>query len=121
MTVMSFRLNKEDLIRARKLARHRGLTVSGYIRYLMEKDRLLIKMEQTLSRIEKIEGFLFESMTALNDLNINRRLQEISYLSRRINLLGNHLTIEILKDPNNILTEIDEKMNEPSKAREINS
>ena len=119
MIRLSFRVNKEDLVRARKQARHRGLTVSGYIRYLVEKDGQLIRMEQILVRIERIVGFLFESITALNDLGLNRRLQEISYLARRINLLGNHLTIAILKDANNILTEIERKMNEPSKEREI--
>ena len=115
MTVLSLRVNKQDLARIRKQARQRGLTVSGYIRFLVEKDGQLVRMEQILTRIEKTVSFLFESITTFNDLNLRERLQGISYLARRINLLGNRLAIATLKDPKATLTEIDRKMNERSK------
>ncbi len=114
MIRLSFRLKEEDLVRIRKQARQRGLTVSGYIRYIVEKDGQLVRMEQILARIEKTVGLLFESMTSLNHLDLQKQLQGISYLARRINLLGNRLTTAISKDPNNILAEIDRKMNEDS-------
>ena len=115
MTSLSFRVNKQDLVRIRKQAKQRGLTVSGYIRFLVEKDGQLIRMEQILTRIEKTVGFLLESITALNDLNLPERLQGISYLAQRINLLGNRMAVATLKDPIDTLTEIDRKMKEQSK------
>ena len=115
MIRLNFRVNRDDLIRIKNQARLRGLTVSEYIRFLVEKDWQLIRMEQTLARIEETISYMFESITALNDLNIGHRLQKITYLAERINLLGNHLTIETLEDPKSTFTEIHRKMNELSK------
>ena len=112
MTSLTCRVSKEDLARIKQQALQRGLTVSGYIRFLMEKDTQSIRTEQALTRLEKTVGFLFESITAINDLNIHSRLEGISYLARRINLIGNQLVIATLKDPVTTLTEIDRQMNE---------
>ena len=117
MNILSFRVSREDLVRIKNQARLRGFTVSGYIRFLVEKDVQLVKMEQILTRIEKTVLFLFESITAFNDLNLSERLQGISYLARRINLLGNRLAIATLKDPKATLAEIDTKMYERPKRR----